>query len=168
MKKVSIIAAVLLGAISTNAQTSNEINSKNSWLKLGIIAGAPVSDASDYSTVSVGVDLRGQYMIDPNFGIGVVSGYNHFFGKNDANDLNVIPVGAMLRYYPKYSGIYLGTDLGYSFVTNDGVNGGFYLRPQLGYNNSDWNFYGYYDRIFTNDNDVQSVGLGVSYNLKFK
>lgn len=168
MKKISIAIGVLLGAVFTNAQTNGEINSANSWLKVGVIAGMPVSDASDYSSITAGVDLRGQYMVNPNFGIGLASGYNHYFGKDGAEDVSVIPVGAMVRYYPKSQGLFLGTDLGYSFVTNDGVDGGFYVRPQVGYHNTDWNFYGYYDRIFTNYNDVQSVGLGVSYNLKFK
>lgn len=168
MRKISIVIGVLVGAVLTNAQTKREISGTNSWLKLGVVAGVPVSNTSDYSTVSAGVDLRGQYLLNPNVGIGLTTGYNHFFGKDNVEDLNVIPVGAMVRYYPKSKGLFLGTDLGYSFVTNSGVDGGFYLRPQIGYHNSDWNFYGYYDHIFTNYNDVQSVGLGASYNLKFK
>ena len=55
--------------------------------------------------------------------LGIATGYNHFFGKdNDGienNDFGVVPVAGLIRVYPKQTGFYFGTDLGYAFITGD-------------------------------------------------
>ena len=62
-------------------------------------------------------------MVTPGFGLGIATGYNHFFGKdNDGienNDFGVVPVAGLIRVYPKQTGFYFGTDLGYAFITGD-------------------------------------------------
>jgi hypothetical protein len=169
MKRL-ILVAVLLGFTSAFAQEDVEITSDNSWLKAGLITGIPVGDASDASSYSLGVDLRGQYLINPNIGIGIASGYNHFFGKDDIDDFGVIPAAGFFRYYFTPNGLFLGTDVGYGFLTDvENNDGGLYVNPQIGYHNKDWNFYAYYQNTFAeNDVDLQNVGLGVTYNIRFK
>ncbi|MDN3665890.1 hypothetical protein ACFFU1_05840 [Algibacter miyuki] len=169
MKKI-LLVAVLLGFNSVFAQEDVEITSDNSWLKAGIITGIPVGDASDVSSYSLGLDLRGQYLINPNIGVGVASGYNHFFGKDDIDDFGVIPAAGFVRYYFTPNGLFLGTDVGYGFLTNvENNDGGLYVNPQIGYHNKDWNFYAYYQNTFAEyDVDVQNVGVGVTYNIRFK
>lgn len=97
MKKVILLFAIIVGTASF-AQDVN-INAKNSWLKLGLNAGIPVGDAADASSFALGLDLRGQYLVTPHFGIGLTSGYNHFFGKDGADDFGLVPVAAFGRYY---------------------------------------------------------------------
>ena len=169
MKKI-LLVAVLLGFNSVFAQEDVEITSDNSWLKAGIITGIPVGDASDVSSYSLGLDLRGQYLINPNIGVGVASGYNHFFGKDDIDDFGVIPAAGFVRYYFTPNGLFLGTDVGYGFLTDvENNDGGLYVNPQIGYHNKDWNFYAYYQNTFAEyDVDVQNVGVGVTYNIRFK
>ncbi|GAL65045.1 hypothetical protein [Algibacter lectus] len=169
MKKI-LLVAVLLGFNSVFAQEDVEITSDNSWLKAGIITGIPVGDASDVSSYSLGLDLRGQYLINPNIAIGVASGYNHFFGKDNIDDFGVIPAAGFFRYYFTPNGLFLGTDVGYGFLTNvENNDGGLYVNPQIGYHNKDWNFYAYYQNTFAEyDVDVQNVGVGVTYNIRFK
>ena len=172
MKKLILATAIAFTAFGAFAQnTTSDITSKNSWLKAGLSAGVPVGDLADYSSFVLGLDLKGQLMSTPNLGIGLTTGYNHFFAKNNAEDFGTIPAGAFVRVYPKSKGFFAGTDVGYSFVTNAGNNdGGFYVKPQIGYHNYAWNIFGYYNGIFRSDNtggNIQHVGIGATYNIRF-
>ncbi|HQA73115.1 hypothetical protein [Flavobacterium sp.] len=170
MKKLFLF----IGLVSINfifaQQNEIDITPNNSWLKAGITAGIPVGDASNFSTFNLGLDLRGQYLFNPNFGIGLASGYTHYFAKNDFDDFGIIPVAGFARYYFTKSGIFIGTDLGYGFLSNvDNNEGGMYLNPHLGYHNRDWNIYAFYQNtIAQNNTNLQSVGVGVTYNIRFK
>lgn len=178
MKRLLLIGAFLLTGVVTYAQTERDledINEDNSWLKLGVNLGLPVGDIADFSSFALGLDVAGQFMRTDNFGLGIASGYTNYFKKSDvagANDFGVIPLGVMFRYYPHPEGIFVGADLGYSFFTGSGVSesGGAYVRPQVGYHNYDWNVFGYYNHILVSDpfSDVQSVGVAVTYNIRFK
>lgn len=170
MKNLFLIIG-LLGLSPIFAQQNEiDITPDNSWLKAGLTAGIPVGDASDVSSFNLGVDLRGQYLFNPNFAIGVASGYSHFFAKDDLEDFGVIPVAGFLRYYFTPSGLFFGSDLGYGFLSNvENNEGGLYVNPQIGYHNRDWNIYAFYQNTFAeNDVDLQTVGVGVTYNIRFK
>ncbi|AJR03932.1 hypothetical protein [Siansivirga zeaxanthinifaciens] len=170
MKKLFLITGLLLGFNTIYAQQNDiDITSDNSWLKAGLTAGVPLGDASDLSSFNMGVDLRGQYLFNPNLGIGVASGYSHYFGKDGVDDFGIVPLAGFVRYYFTPSGLFLGTDLGYGFLTNANNNdGGLYVNPQIGYHNRDWNIYAFYQNTFAeNDIDLQTVGLGVTYNIRF-
>lgn len=162
--------AIFMMAQSFAQSTETPITKSNSWLKAGVSAGLPVGNISNYSSATLGVELSGQAMASPNFGIGVASGYTHFFGKNGGSDFGTIPLGLLLRYYPTSAGFFAGTDVGYSFNTNTASNGGMYVKPQLGYHNYDWNFYGFYNQVFAGNNgiDLQNVGVAAVYNIRFK
>lgn len=167
MKKIILLFAVFVVGI-TFAQDV-DITSKNSWLKIGMNAGLPVGDAGDASSFTLGLDLKGQYLVTPNFGIGGATGYSHFFGKDGADDFGIIPVAGFARYYFQQKGLFIGADFGYGFLTNIEDNaGGLYVNPQIGYHNDDWNFFAYYQNTFAeNDVDIQVVGIGATYNLRF-
>jgi len=170
MKKLFLIAGLLGFSQMYAQQTEIDITPDNSWFKAGITAGVPLGDASDVSSFNVGLDLRGQYLVNPNLGIGIASGYSHFFGKDEVDDFGVIPAAGFIRYYFKPKGLFLGADLGYGFLTNFEDNaGGLYVNPQIGYHNRDWNLYAFYQNTFAeNDVDLQTVGVGVTYNIRFK
>lgn len=173
MKKLFLIVG-LLGLTPIFAQTVKpndiEITPKNSWFKAGLTAGVPVGDASNASSITAGVDLRGQYLFNPNVAIGAASGYTHYFGKDGVEDFGMIPVAGFFRYYFAPKGLFVGTDLGFGLLTNRAGNkGGLYVNPQIGYHNRDWNLYGFYQNTFTeNDFNLQNVGVGVTYNIRFK
>jgi len=172
MKKSLLTAAIVLASVCAFAQDpETEITSKNSWLKAGISAGIPVGDADDYSSFVLGLDLKGQLMSTPHLGIGLTTGYNHFFAKDGIEDFGTVPVGAFIRVYPKSKGFFAGTDAGYSFVTGiDGADGGFYVKPQVGYHNYSWNVFGFYNGVFrseTSGGSIQHVGIGATYNIRF-
>ncbi len=174
MKKANLIVVLsFLMSASLHAQTTQEITSKNSWLKVGAIAGIPTGNLNTASKFMAGIDLKGQLMTTPHIGIGLTTGYNHFFVKEGfGKDFGTIPLGAFIRVYPEYKGFFVGTDLGYSLVTGTADNkGGFYVRPQLGYHNYNWNFFGFYNSVFRNDTNggnISAAGIGFDYNLHFK
>ncbi|WP_333693753.1 hypothetical protein [Flavobacterium sp.] len=167
MKKVILVFSFLIATISNGQEL--DITPQNSWFKAGINAGIPIGDAADFSSFTIGLDLRGQYLVNPHFGIGIASGYTHFLGKDGADDFGIIPVGGFARYYFKQEGLFIGSDLGYAFLTNvDQNSGGFYVNPQIGYHNKKWNIYGYYQHTFAeNSTDIQTIGIGATYNIMF-
>lgn len=173
MKKTILMGAFALFALTQAfAQNKEEITPRNSWLKAGLSAGVPVGDLSNYSSFAAGLELSGQYLLNPHVGIGIASGYTNYFGKNGAKDFGTIPVGLLLRYYPKSAGFFAGVDGGYSFIVNNngGSKGGAYIKPQVGYHNYNWNFYGFYNQVFqkTGYIDLQTVGIAATYNIRFK
>lgn len=180
--KRTVFALLLMSGAMVSAQDSAYTN----MIKIGVNGGAALP--SENASANLGLDLAYQHLVTPGFGLGVATGYNQFFGKeNDGlqnNDFGVVPVAALLRYYPQTSGFYLGTDLGYGFITGDDKvasnslverpTGGLYIKPEIGYHNINWNFALQYTKVFTSSNEgnigsqdysVGALGLGIGYNL---
>lgn len=168
MKK-NILLIGFIGMSPVFAQQSENITTENSWFKAGLNVGLPLGDLADFTSLTIGADVRGQHLVTPSFGIGIASGYNHFFGTDGASDFGLIPLAGFVRYYAQPNGFFAGVDAGYGFLTNaNDAKGGLYLSPQIGYHNEKWNFYGYYQHTFAdNDLDIQVIGLGTTYNIMF-
>ncbi|MFC6268476.1 hypothetical protein [Frigoriflavimonas asaccharolytica] len=182
--KTAIFGLAILATGFATAQETSSVSMKN-MLKVGISGGASVP--SENASANLGVDLAYQNLVTPSFGLGIATGYSHFFGQEnnglDNNDFGVVPVAALFRYYPKNSGVFFGTDLGYGFIVGDDkvasnsvVNrpdGGLYLKPEIGYHNRDWNFTLHYQKTFTSDEgqigtqdyNAGALGLGIGYNI---
>jgi hypothetical protein len=172
MKKVVLLMVLTALSVVTFAQTqSEEVTSKNSWLKLGVNAGVPFGNLSETSNFTLGAELKGQVMSTNHVGLGLTTGYNHFFPKDGFKNFGTVPLGLFVRYYPQSRGFFAGTDAGYSFITGvDGATGGVYVRPQLGYHNYNWNFFAFYNGIFRseeNGSSLQYAGIGATYNIRF-
>lgn len=183
--KSSILGLSILFANLANAQETEQPISMTNMLKVGVSGG--VALPSENASATLGLDLAYQNLITPGFGLGIATGYSHFFGKEDNgldnNDFGVIPVAALVRYYPKDTGFFMGTDIGYGFIvgdekvaSNSPVNrpdGGLYLKPEIGYHNRDWNFSVHYQKTFTDDKgeigtqkyNAGALGVGIGYNI---
>ena len=149
-----------------------EITKKNSWFKAGINTGLPIGNVANVSSVTAGIDLKGQLMMTRHWGIGLTGSYNHFFGKKGFKSFGTIPLGGFVRYYFSSEGFFAGADGGYSFITGaSGGKGGPFVRPQLGYHNYDWNIYGFYSHVLRSDANagaLQYAGIGCTYNVRFR
>lgn len=181
MKKFYITALALTLTVTAFAQTDRnleDMNKTNSWLKVGALIAAPSGPVSEYSSFVAGLDVAAQFLKTNNFGVGLATGYSKYFEKSDAsayqgmNDgFGAIPLGLLFRYYPQSEGLFVGTDLGYTFIS--GVTsenkGGAYIRPMVGYHNYNWNVFAYYNHIFRPETtiDVQSIGIALTRNLRF-
>lgn len=179
--KKSILALGLVTAGLVSAQNSDMRN----MLKVGANVGMAVP--AENTSAAAGIDVAYQNLVTPGFGLGVATGYTHYFGKDNNglnnNDFGVVPVAALVRIYPKQTGFYFGSDLGYGFITGDErvasnsnvarPDGGFYIKPEIGYHNQDWNFALQYQKVFTGSEgeigdqkyNAGSLGVGVSYNI---
>jgi hypothetical protein len=113
--------AILFAGILTAGALSAQSAQMNNMIKVGANVGLAVP--SDNTSMAVGVDVAYQNLITPGFGLGIATGYTHYFGKENNgynnNDVGVVPVGALIRIYPKQTGFYFGTDLGYGFLVGD-------------------------------------------------
>ena len=170
MKKV-VLFLTLLGLSNGYAQEipKVEITPKNSWFKAGLIAGVPMENTRDLASFNVGLDVRAQYLFDSYLAVPIAPGYNHFFAKDDFEDFGIIPLAGYTRYYFQKEGVFVGADFGYGFLTNvESSSGGMYFNPQIGYHNDNWNIYGYYQNTFTDDFNIRCLGIGATYNIKFK
>lgn len=179
MKKILLLLVSGIFAVSVHAQQVRElqdINEDNSWLKLGLNLGAPVGNLKDFSSVAFGVEAAAQFMRTDNYGYGITTGYTKYYDKDNAvldgstEGFGAIPVGFMGRYYLQSSGFFVGADVGYTFFTDfDANEGGFYVRPVAGYHNYNFNVFAFYNQVFRGDPsiDVQTIGIAVTYNLKF-
>ncbi len=184
--KRSILAVGLLSAGILSAQSADMRN----ILKVGVNGGAAIP--AENASAAAGVEVSYQNLVTPGFGLGIATGYSHYFGREnelngatiDNNDFGVVPVAALIRVYPKQTGFYLGTDVGYGIITGDDKvasngsmvdrpDGGFYIKPEIGYHNQDWNFSVQYQKVFTGDKgeigtqkyNAGALGAGVSYNI---
>src|SRR5690606_13671836 len=136
--KKSILALGIVTAGLVSAQSADMYN----MIKIGVNGGIAVP--AENAGGNLGLDLSYQNLVTPGFGLGVATGYSHFFGREngsiDNNDFGVVPVAALIRVYPKQTGFYLGTDLGYGFIVGDDKvasnnatarpDGGFYIKPE--------------------------------------
>lgn len=130
---------LLLIAFSTHAQVDR------SNFKAGLNAGVPVGDAADLSSFSLGLDLACHWGVSELLDVGVATGFVNAFGETtDASgggvtisgefeDFQFLPLAASVRLYPTYQ-FKLGADGGYAVGITEGLDGGLYYRPVVGYN----------------------------------
>lgn len=155
MKKLFItLLVVMMGFSSAYSQAH---------LKLGVNAGLPVGDASDVSSFQLGTDLAYMFNAIPVLDIGPMVGYSHFFGKDNSSDMQFLPAALAGRL--NFPGLTVGLDLGYAVGLNDGNDGGFYYRPQIGFNFLRLGLIASYQSINVDPVNISSVNLGLEFGL---
>ncbi len=159
MRKNTLLLVILVMVSFTAIAQSVDRSS----FKAGVMAGMPIGDASDYSTFALGLDVAHHWGVSELFDAGIATGFIHAFGESGSlgdgaitykfEDIQFIPVAAAIRMYPTYE-FKFGADFGYALALNDNMDGGFYIRPSIGYNitgntelnvsyisvSNDWNF----------------------------
>ncbi|QCX53807.1 hypothetical protein [Elizabethkingia sp. JS20170427COW] len=183
MKTIKKVALAL--GIAATGLVSAQSSNMNNILKVGVSGGFAVP--RENASGAVGVDVAYQHIVTPGVGLGLATGYTQYFGihsnGNDNNDFGVIPAAALIRIYPQKTGFYFGTDIGYGFITGSGKvarnsaverpNGGFYLQPEIGFHNKNWNFGIRYQKVFTEGKgeildqkyNAGNIGATVAYNI---
>lgn len=155
MKKLFItLFVVIMGVSSAYSQAH---------LKLGVNAGLPVGDAADVSSFQLGADLAYMFNAIPILDVGPMVGYSHFFGDDGFDDMQFLPAAVAGRL--NFPGITVGLDLGYAVGLNDGNDGGFYYRPQLGFRFLGLGLIASYQSINVDPVNISSVNLGVEFGL---
>lgn len=136
MKKLFLIAVITVFSMPViQAQT----------FKIGGTIGLPTADASDFSTMVLGVDIYYYFTeVDALIQIGGTAGFRNFFGDEvnigqqqvSFDDRQFLPLAAAgrVKLFGLFSG---GVDVGYAIGIDEGNDGGFYARPVLGFDIAD-------------------------------
>lgn len=142
--------------------------------KAGLQAGIPVGDAADISKFSVGLDMAYFWGVSELVDAGLATGFINAFGETNTvtvgnvtvesefEDFQFVPLAGAFRIYPTYD-FNFGADVGYAVCINEGNEGGFYVKPSMGYNitgNTELNVS--YINI-SNDGNFSIVALGVLF-----
>jgi len=182
MKKVAILVAILvvMCSMSSVAQTVG------GWsIGVGAEGGIPMGDFSNFSSFGIGGTAWAGYNVDPNFVVGLRSGYVRFSGK-DYNiggvtvntSFGVIPIVAEGKYFFMPSGdtrVYGAADVGIYILSASASAGGVSastsesklgFAPMLGaqFKAGDkmWvDVHGNYTVITTSGSSTSFVGFGV-------
>ena len=151
MKKLLIIGALIMASFSAYPQGG---------FKAGLNLGIPVGDLSDFYNLQFGADAA------YTFSVGPMLGYSNFFPEeSDVYDnVQFLPIAAAGRL-SLGSAFFLGADLGYGVGINDGNDGGFYYRPQVGYDFGLIGLVASYSGVSRDGGSASSVNLGVEFGL---
>jgi hypothetical protein len=176
LKGIVIVLVSVFISNFTNAQDVDlsKVSTANTWLKVGVNAGLHILQESNKMTRFIlGLDASIQFLETRSSGIGIKSGYSHYFSTNDAPEsIGEIPLAIMYRFYPKSSGLFVGLDVGYSFVINSpNTSGGYMGRPHLGYHGYNWNIFGYYNIVLIEEaiqSNLQSIGISITRSIRLR
>jgi hypothetical protein len=158
---VLIMCFMLMGFAVMQAQ---------SGLKVGANIGLPVGDIEEVSNFQAGVDLAYMLSVADMLYVGPLVGYTRFFmdeddlGGFELDDPAFLPIAASGRV-ALARGFFFGTDLGYAVGLNDGNDGGFYYRPQIGYNFGKIGLVGSYTGISVDGGSFGSINVGIEFGL---
>lgn len=140
-------------------------------LSLGVNAGIPVGDVKELTNFQLGGDLAYRFGVLELLEVGPMVGYSHFFGDSgeegdlswEVDDAQFVPVAVSGRL--GLTSFFVGADLGYAIGLNDGNDGGFYYRPQVGFNFLMLGLIASYQGISMDGGTVSSINLGVEFGL---
>ncbi len=171
MKKLFLILFLFAFNFGFAQVDLSKVSKSNTWFKLGVNAGVPIGSFGNSSSFALGGDLSVQFLETKASGIGLKVGYLNYFGKDNADDIGVMPLAVLYRYYPESTGFFAGLEVGYALVNNMPlVENGIFARPHAGIHTDNWNFFAYFDYISTEEgiDDLQAIGVGVTRNLRIK
>ncbi len=158
MKKLLIIAMFILMSSITYGQ----------GFKAGLSVGIPTGDVSDVYNFEFAADVAYMFGVADRFSVGPMLGYINFFPESqdgfDPDNGQFLPVAASGRFGINDS-FFLGADLGYGIGLTDGLDGGFYYRPQIGYDFGLIGLIASYSGIAVDGGSWSSVNLGVEFGL---
>lgn len=183
MKKLFLVAIATVGfAFSGTAQETQ--------LKFGLDAGMPMGDIKDM--YSFNISANAAYMwngVAEGLDVGAGVSYNMYFGKEEEiagmtfefENASFLPIYATANY-GFTENIFAGADLGYAVGLTDGIDGGFYYQPKVGYQTEMFEVYIGYKAIMssqettvaipgagtitgTADTVFSSINIGFNYKL---
>lgn len=154
MKKLVLMLSIFLitGLSNTFAQNN---------FRYGANIGIPVGDADGYD-LQVGADLAYMFEVRQGFGVGPMLGYTNFL--SDSFSVSFMPVAVTGRY-GLIEAFFVGADLGYGISLEDGLDGGFFYRPKVGYEFGSVVGLVSYSGISVKGGTFSSINLGVEFGL---
>lgn len=166
MKKLFLVAIATCGfAFSGIAQDGK--------FKLGVDAGIPLGDIKDSASFNLGVNAAYTWNVGEGFDAGLGVSYNTYFAKEydlpgggtfKPDNANFLPIYGTANY-GFTENIFVGADLGYAIGLTDGIDGGFYYQPKVGYQAEMYEVFVGYKGISVDGGTYSSVNLGFNYKF---
>lgn len=169
-----LAAAALTGValfIGTNVQAQTTPSSAFRF-GIGLEAGVPTGNASNFSNFSLGGTARLQYGITNDLALTLTSGYYNMFAKTitvgttsvKPNDLGIVPLKAGIKAFFSPS-LYFGAEVGAGFETNTGGSTKFIASPGIGWANKSWDVSARYENFAGQGNNYGLVGARIAYGF---
>lgn len=157
MKKLFLVV-IIICSFGINSASAQEFN-------IGAHAGVPVGDIEAGSNFALGADLSYLWSAADILKVGPKVGYHSFFAEAEgADNLSFLPVAAEGRV--SLGGmVFVGADLGYGIGLTDGVDGGFYYAPKLGFGLFGVDIVGSYTSFSLDGGTASSVNVGVEFGF---
>lgn len=166
-KTIRQFLPLLLCALTATIVSSQE------GFKIGAHGGIPIGDFNDKIGVVIGGDIGYMLALNKIFDLGVKAGFIHGFSETFRVEtvsvklpgMQFAPVAASVRIWAAKS-FSFGGDVGQAFGLNKGNEGGFYYRPQIGFQTgakSELNFS--YTAIDQGEDIWSTVTLGFVYTF---
>ena len=178
MKKIFLVAIATVGfAFSGTAQDTK--------MKVGVDFGIPMGDIKDGTSFNLGVNAAYTWNVGEGFDAGAGVSYNTYFakevdmgplGKVKGDNANFLPIYGTANY-GFTENIFVGADLGYAIGLTDGIDGGFYYQPKVGYQTEMFEVFLGYKGLATStevdtpigkissDTVFSSINLGFNYKF---
>src|SRR5690606_13789191 len=130
-KLFTIVSSLfILSASNANAQTRT--NDKGLSVGLGVSAGI-TNDKSPFND-AYGADLNLQLDISRELALTASGGYTTYRAKDGQGDhYNMIPVKGGVKVFPQIGGLYLSSEAGAGFSTEDNAKTAFIYSGGIGY-----------------------------------
>ncbi|WP_432671617.1 hypothetical protein [Flavobacterium sp. SM2513] len=138
MKKLFLVAIATVGFVFSGTAQESQI-------KVGLDAGIPMGDIKDGSSFNLGANAAYMWTgVAEGLDVGAGVSYNTYFAKEieyfdgfenvkeKGDNANFLPIYATANY-SFTENIFAGADLGYAVGLTDGIDGGFYYQPKVGY-----------------------------------
>lgn len=168
----AVTAVAIFFGSNVKAQTSNP---GDTWrLGIGVEAGIPTGNRSNFSSFELGGTARLQYDTRSNISFMLTSGYYNMFAKDQTvgtvtvkpSDAGLVPVKAGIKAFAT-SNFYFSGEVGAGFETNYGKNTKLIVSPGLGYaNDSGLDIGVRYENFSGQSDNYGIVGLRVAYGFK--
>ena len=175
MKKITKLAAAALTGVALliGSNVHAQTTPSNAFrFGIGLEAGVPTGNASNFSNFELGGTARLQYGLTNDLALTLTSGYYNMFGKDytvgpttfKAKDNGIVPLKAGIKAFFA-SNLYFGAEAGAGFETASGGNTKFIVSPGLGYANKTWDVSARYENFSGQGNNYGLVGLRLAYGF---
>ncbi|NNK70570.1 MAG: hypothetical protein HKO96_08835, partial [Flavobacteriaceae bacterium] len=133
--------------------------------RAGVNGGIPVGDFDDFLSFSLSVDLSYGWEVSDGIDLGLISGVNFNFGKDEFDDVKYAPVAGMARFSVG-DGFAIGGDVGIAFNLESNGGSDFYWRPVVAYSISDMtDIQASYSNVSGDGASLSSINVGVGFRF---